>query len=128
MAQILGNAGPGFPKSIRTGSGINSRRAPFGHITISGQAGEVVRISTADLYPKFDQLFQGIIVQAVGGSVKVDTTLAEIDLALSPDQDEAGHWILDTTAVPGKIMPLQNMATVLKITFVSDAILYIMGV
>lgn len=127
MISILGNAGPGR-ESVRTGSGAVSRRAPFSHITVSGKAGEVARLSVVDLYPKFDQTFKGISVQALGGSVKIAVTLAPIDLAMNPEQDVGGHWVQEITLAPGQIVTLEDMSTTLRITFVADAILYLLGV
>ena len=127
MISILGNSAPGV-ESVRTGSGALARRAPFGHITVSGKAGDVARISVVDLYPKFDQTFKGISAQALGGSVKIAVTLAPIDLALNPDQDIGGHWVQEITVAPGQIITLEDMSTTLRITFVANAILYLLGV
>ena len=95
---------------------------------IAGQAGEVIRIPVTDLYPKFDQIFQGISVQAVGNNVQIDTTLAPIDLAMDPAQDSSPIWFADTTAVAGHIETLKNMCTAIRITFAADAIVYVAGV
>lgn len=130
---ILGNTSPGLyttnpsTHSLGTGSGRPRQSSPFGHLAISGKAGEEARIPVADLYPKFDQVFQGILVQSVGGNVQIDVTLANADLAINPAHD-AGLWIADTTLVPGNIVKLAHFGTVIRITFVTDAILYVMGV
>lgn len=125
MRGRIGNVGPGrTPRA--TGSGVVHRRVPFGHITVAGQAGDVIRISS-------DELFEGvnngnIQVQASGASVAVYKTLADIDLALSPDQDGGDHWILDHTAAPGAIKELTTFATALRLEFQGSGIIYISGI
>ena len=126
--KIIGNTGPGFGEgSVATGSGRPRQRSPFGHIVISGETGESTRISVADLYPKFDQLFQGILVQCTGGNVQIDTTLVNADLAMNPQQDTDGAWVADTALTPGSIQKLAHLCTALRITFTTKAVLYIMG-
>ena len=110
-------------------SGGNARRIPFGYVMLNAKAGEILRVAAADIYPKFDQNYQGIFVQASGGSVKVSTTLASLDIALDPEQDDGGdHWIVDTTAAPSSITKLKTITTALKLEFLGDAIIYIGGV
>lgn len=121
----LGNTGPGRT-SLASGSGATRRRVPFGHIAVGGKSGDVVRISS-------DEIFEGvnngnIQVQATGGSVAVYCTLADIDLALSPDQDNGGHWVLDHTAAPGSITELKTLATALRLDFQGNAVIYISGI
>jgi len=110
-----------------SGSGRLRERTPFGLLTISGATGEVVRVSTNDLYQKVDIGPQGIYVQALGGNVQIDATLVSPDLAKNPAQDVGGHWIADTTLTPGTITKLVNAATALRITFTTAATLQILG-
>lgn len=126
MLNIITNSGPGMI-STGTGSGIAHRKAPFGHITLGGKAGEVIRFAASDLFLKFDQVFQGISVQTLGGSISVALTLADIDLAMNPIQD-GSIWVNSVTINPGTITKLSLIPTAVKITFVADALVYLTGV
>lgn len=122
---IIGNyASP--RRGVSSGSGIGHRKTPFGHITVSGKADDVVRISCAEFCTTYPQLY--ILTQASAGSVKVSKTLADIDLALNPEQDDGDHWIVDHTAAPGVINQIPTLATCLKLEFLADAIIYVSGV
>ena len=126
--KIIGNGGSGFG-SLSLGGGVVRRKTPFSHLTVIGQAGDEARIAISDIYPKFDQVFQGITVQVTGASpIQIYTTLAPSEVALNPDQDGDGHWVTDTTATPGAIISLKNMCTAIRLPFVADGIVYIVGV
>jgi hypothetical protein len=124
MATIGNHAGPKY--GTATGSGTPHRKVPFGHITVSGKTDDVVRISCAEFCNTYPQLY--ILTQASAGSVEVAITLADVDLALSPDQDDGDHWIVDHTAAPGVINQTPTLATCIKLKFLGDAIIYISGV
>lgn len=130
MPAIRGNYGE-YGESLKSGSGTVYHNAPFGHITVAGKAGDEVRILSTHLFLKFDQIFQGIALQAVGGSVDLKVTLAPLDLTLNPEQDAGGHWIVDpagSTVSPGTVLQLKTFPTAIKLKFSSPAIVYVMGV
>ncbi len=126
MAAIIGNTSPGMV-SVGTGSGRPHQRAPFTHLTIAGEIGDVIRIPATDLFPKAHQVFQGIFAQTTVGGVQIDTTLADVDLAMNPEQDGA-IWIADTTLAVGSITKLTHFATAIRITFTAAAVVYLAGV
>lgn len=122
----IGNHAAMKPRALGTGSGATHRRSPFGHNTIAGKAGDIKRISAAEIFHEDIQL--AIYTQASIGSVEVYVTLADTDLAMSPDQDTGDHWVLDHTAAPGAInQTTVELATAVKLVFLGDAILYISG-
>lgn len=130
MPTIINNAAPGRD-SRGTGSGVAQQRTPFGHMSISGEAGEVVRIPAAALFPIFGQVLQGAWAQtgAGGGSVQVDVTFVSPDLAMNPKQDTVNsHWVADTTFAAGDFKPLTHkLFTALRITFTGKNIIHIGG-
>lgn len=119
--------GGGQQKRWLTGSGVPRPGVyPFGKLSIQGKAGDIIRIPVGDFLPHSS--IQGeVLVQASIAAVIVSTTLADLDLALNPEQDAGDHWVVDTTAAPGSIIPLKTVATCLKLEFTGDAILYIVG-
>ncbi len=125
MANRLGNVSPG-KRSVGTGSGVPHRRAPFGHVTIAGTTGEVVRISAEEI---FNGISVGeVLIQVTGGSVRVSRTLADTDLAMSKDQDTGGHWVVALASLtPGSIQNL-GIGTAYMIEFISNGVVYISGV
>jgi hypothetical protein len=128
MARIIGNSGPGI-NSTNSGSGIPPRRCPFAHLTvISDEAGDDIRIPATDLFPKFSQVFQGVFVQAVGGSAEIYTTLIEPGLAMNPQQD-GSHWISAASISDGTITKIDNLTTCLRIVFsAKGTVVYVAGV
>ena len=126
--RIIGNGGTGLG-SISLGGGAVRRKTPFSHLTVAGLAGDEARIPISDIYPKFDQIFQGITVQVTGAhSIQIYTTLAPTEIALNPAHDGDGHWFTDTLANPGAIVSLKNMCTAIRLPFVTDGLIYIAGV
>ena len=121
----IGNRASMKPKGLGTGSGAPHRKLHFGHVTLSGKAGEIKRLSADDIFNTVPDM--GIFTQASVGSVIVSITLADVDLAMSPDQDSGDHWVVDHTAAPGAINQIEMLATALKLEFTSDAIIYISG-
>jgi hypothetical protein len=121
----IGNSATGRYSTL-TGSGTAHRKIPFGHLTISGKSGDIVRVTCTEFCNAYPQLY--ILTQASIGSVKVSRTIADVDLAVSPDQDTGDHWIVDHTAAPGAINQTETLATCLKLEFLADAIIYITGV
>ena len=121
----LGNVSPG-KRSVGTGSGVPHRRTPFGHLTIAGSAGEVVRIGV-------DEIFNGIsvgevLIQATGGAVRVSRTLADQDIAMNKDHDTGGHWVVElANLAPGSI-PSIGIGTAYMIEFIGNGVVYISGV
>ena len=126
--KILGNHGPGmFP--IRTGSGVDPRKVPFGYVYISMETNEEMFLPAADLFPHPNQRYQGVSAQTLLGSFKIDVTLAPADLALNPTQHPTGMWIQEVAALaPGTIMKLVNTGTVLRITCVAKGLIAVAGV
>jgi len=122
---IKGNTTPGHA-GFKSASGRPAQRSVFGHLTIAGKTGDVARIDTADLFQGFDQMQNGIYVQAIGGNVQIDTTLVDVDIALNPVHDTS-TWIADTTLTPGSITKLQFVGTAYRVTFTTSAMLYILG-
>ena len=122
----IGNHASMKPSALLTGSGAMHQRIPFGHITLAGKAGDVKRLSCSEFFHEINQV--DIYTQASGGSVTVSTTLADVDIALSPDQDDGDHWVVDHTAAPGSINRCLTVSTALKLEFSGDAIIYISGV
>jgi len=139
MARIIGNAGPGM-NPTRTGSGIDKRRSPFARITIiADEDGDVFRLPSSDLFPKFAQVYQGIFVQGqglTGGTVQVDATLVPADQALNPAQDtpetgEQSIWHADTTVAVGNAISKLSCPcpSALRITFAKKGtLLHLVGV
>lgn len=133
MARIIGNAGPGMTPT-KSGSGVDRMRSPFARVTIvSDAAGDVIRVPLSALFPKFDQIYQGIFAQAIGGGCQIDVTLCEPDLAVNPAQDGSGstsHWHADTTLAAGPIQKLVSpIASCLRITFTAKgSFLFLAGV
>ena len=122
----IGNHAAMKPRALGTGSGSTHRRTPFGHITIAGKAGDVKRLTAAEMFHEDIQL--AVYTQASAGSVEVYITLADMDLAMSPDQDVGDHWVMDHVAAPGVINQTQvELVTAVKLVFLSDAILYVAG-
>lgn len=122
MSSIVGNSRPGI------GSGGNYIKLPFVHLTVTGKAGEEVRIPVSDLYPKGNQQFQGIYVQAVGGAVNFQTTLAPAELAMEAAQDASGYWNTAQAITTAATTKINNPTTVLRIIFVAAATVYLMAV
>jgi hypothetical protein len=122
----IGNHASMKPSALLTGSGGMHQRTPFGHVTLAGKAGDIKRLSCIEIFDELNTL--DIYTQASAGSVIVSVTLADVDLALSPDQDAGDHWVVDHTAAPGAINKCLTVATVLKLEFLGDAIIYVSGV
>lgn len=139
MARIIGNTAPGM-EPTGTGSGVGKFRAPFGRITIVSDAdGDVFRLPIAWLFGKAGQVYQGVFAQSMGptgGTVQVDTTLAEPDLAMNPKMDtpasgQQSLWHVDTTCAVGTTISKLSIPcpTALRITFAKKGtILYLAGV
>lgn len=107
-----------------SGSGRNGMRTQLGRLTVSGKTGEKKVVLINELYTLGNN-FQSILVQATGGAVAVELTLAPPDLALSPLQTDL--WV-NSTAVPVTgIVALPFMATAMRITFTNSAVVYILG-
>lgn len=121
MARIISNTRPGA-------DGVGFVKMPFAHLTITGKAGEEVRVTAADLYPKGSQQFQGIYVQALGGTVNFQTTLAPAQLALDAAQDGSGYWNTAQAIATSVITKITNPTTVLRIHFVAAATVYVIAV
>ena len=141
MARIVGNGGgSGGLGASGSGSGIARQRSPFGRITVVADAdGDIIRIPMTWLVVKNAQVFQGIFAQAAGltgGTVQIDATLVEPDVAMAPGQDtpasgEPSHWHPDTTVAVGTgISKLTTpVATALRITFAKKGtMLFLAGV
>lgn len=124
MATRLGNHVP-FKKSLSTGAGVPHRRVPFGHQTIGGKAGEIIRISVDDIFQTF--INGDVFAQSTGGSVKIKRTMVDIELALDPAQDASVLWVDEVTVTDGPITKL-SIGTAYRIEFVGNAVLYIAGV
>jgi len=139
MARIIGNTGPGM-EPTGTGSGVGKFRAPFGRVTIIADAdGDVFRLPVSALFGKAGQVYQGIFAQTTAvatGTVQIDTTLIEPDLACNPAQDavasgQQSHWHPDTTVAVGTGISKLSIPcpTALRITFAKKGtILYLTGV
>jgi len=141
MARIVGNGGgSGGLGASGSGSGVARQRAPFGRVTIVADAdGDIIYLPITALMVHNGQLYQGIFAQAAaitGGTVQIDTTLVEPDLALNHSQDtpaagEPSHWHPDTTVAVGNgISKLTTpVATALRITFAKKGtMLFLAGV
>jgi len=124
----LGNYGGAYGTNMGTGSGIVHTHAPFGHVTLTGETGQTRLVPITALYPKFDQLFKGVWVQAIGTTaVAIDYTLADVDLALSPAQNNIWTGSQNITASSG-IVNVATMATVIRVNFTTGGVLYLAGV
>ena len=122
---FIGNFAQMKPKGIKTGSGTLGRKAPFGHVTLSGKAGQIYRVTASEI---FNTLYATrLYAQASIGAADIKVTLATTDLALSPDQDDGDHWVDWITAEPGEIFQYDGIVTCLRIEFNSDAIIYLAG-
>lgn len=121
----IGNHAGMSPHSMKTGSGISHRGTHLGHITFAGKAGEVKRVDCTEYYKVAPTLV--IYTQVTIGSVKVSLTLADVDLALAPDQDAGNHWVEDHVATPGSINACATPAVAMKLEFLEDSVLYLVG-
>lgn len=120
----IGNVASGRTP-LNTGSGIAHRKAPFGHVSFGGGLGDVFRITAAEF---FDNIAQGyIFVQASGASVKIYTTLADMDLALNPEFDTSDIWISAGTIAPGSIFQITTLASAVRLEPQGDGVYYIAG-
>ncbi len=126
MPQIGNFLGGAFTHNMQTGSGLPHGRIPFGHVTLSGVVGDVVVIPVTAFYPKFYQVFNGIVAQAIGScAVSIKSTLADIDLAGHPAQTDI--WVSPVTVASGSIVALAKMTTAIQVTFTADGVLYLAG-
>jgi hypothetical protein len=127
-ARIIGNAAVGNNGPMN-GTGGVGQRAPFGHITVAGSAGDTARIPASYLYPKTATMFQGIYAQMVGtGPVTIQTSLVSPDVGLDPAHDAAGHWNTAQSLTTSAITKVTNPATCLLITFTGAGVLNLIGV
>ena len=118
---IVGNASPG------TGSGGSYKKSALGHITINGKTGDDFRISLAEILLKADTMYQGVYVQVLGGEVDFYTTLAPVDIAENPGQDTGGHWVSMQAVTTTAITKITNPTTVLRVKFIANAVVHILG-
>lgn len=109
-----------------TGSGRSGVRTPFGHMTVTGKAGDIKYVSVIDLVT-VNNPGLALSAQAVGGDVSIALTLAPTDLAFNPLQNISGIWVNETGVTAGPIVALPSIATALRITFTEDAIVYLVG-
>lgn len=120
---ILGNFSP--YRTATSGSGRTSMKTPFDRMMVTGKAGQVIKICTSDLYPSPGAAGLVYYAQAIGGAVTIAQTLAPPDLAMDPLQDDS-LWDTAVSFSPKAIKAFSiNCATVLKITFTADAIVYL---
>lgn len=127
MATQLGNFGGAYRSDLSTGSGRSHSKAPFGHVTVGGETGEVVVIPISALFPKMGTMFKGVYAQAMNScAVSIKSTLADVDTALNPAQ--AAVFVGAVTASAGSIVSIGGPATALQVTFTTGGVLYLAGV
>jgi hypothetical protein len=123
----LGNFGGSFHHDKRTGSGLSHQVLPFSHFTVSGKTGETVRVPITALYRSTNGIQNGILIQAIGSAaITVSVTLADMDLAMAPEQTDIWVSPLAITAASNLVL-LPTMASALKVEFTAPGVIYLAG-
>ena len=106
-------------------AGVAGHNVPFGWVQVTGKAGQSIVLSAVELPVRYGAQNLGTFLQADRGSVDVEFTLAHPEFALTDELQAGLPWGNKTAVAPTNIVPVSLAYTAMRITFNSDATLYV---
>lgn len=107
-------------------AGVPGHPVPFGWVQVSGKAGQSVVLAASELPARYGAQNLGTFLQAAGGQVQVEFTLAHPEFALTPELAGNLPWgNRVTVGASSDITAISLAYTAIRVTFNSDATLYV---